>query len=51
MPNRKNPTQKSRRSNGVAKKSKRARRPSNQRRQGSGSEPGNGMGNTRSENA
>jgi len=51
MPNRKNPTQKSRRSNGVAKKSKRARRPSSHNRRGSESQAGNGMGNNRSENA
>jgi len=50
MRNRKNPNHKSQRS-GVAKKSKRARRPSSDSRRGSGSQAGNGMGNNRSENA
>lgn len=51
MRNRKNPAQKSQRSSSVAKKSKRARRPSSHGRRGSDSQSANGMGNNRSENA
>src|SRR5579871_5857714 len=51
MANRKNANGKSRRSNGMAKKSRRATRSSGHTRRAPGTQAGNGMTNHRSENA